>query len=97
MCKRVIQQAKEQGAAVIMGGDFNATAHVGQRASADKAVDRYCRQWIRDLQGTAAVSSRADNLRGVRSWQDPQGRYDADLDHMVAFPASIPMSSATSA
>ena len=55
-------------------------------------MDRACRAWISEHNGVAAVSSRADSQHARRSWQDPQGRSDADLDHIIAFPATIPMS-----
>ena len=44
LCGRMVDAAKEQGEAVIVGGDLNATTQVGQRRVGDKAVDRACRQ-----------------------------------------------------
>ena len=92
VCSGVIRAAQAEGAAVVLGGDLNATTLVGQLAAKDKSVDRACRSWIREHKGAAAVSSRDDNRAGQRSWQDPQGRRDADLDHVIVFPATIPMS-----
>lgn len=92
-CAAVIRAAKEQGAAVILGGDLNAVTGRGQRQQgmALRAVDKVCQDWIRDNQGKAAANSVLAR-GGVRSWQDPRGRYNADLDHVVAFPSSIPLS-----
>jgi hypothetical protein len=95
VCGDVVDDAKEQGEAVILGGDLNATAYKGQRGAGDKAVDRACRTWISKHGGNAAVGTRDDNQRGRRSWQDTGGRHSVDLDHIVAFPATVPMSHRT--
>ena len=72
---------------------MNAVTGRGQRqqAGGNRAADRECQAWISENQGKAAANSVLDR-GGPRSWQDPTGRYDADLDHVVAFPSSIPLS-----
>ena len=90
-CSRVVQEAQEQGACVVVGGDFNATTGPAQRASGVRSVDRACQKWLRDNRGAAAVPSYEDNQAGNRSWRDPRGRHDADLDHIAVFPSTIPL------
>jgi hypothetical protein len=94
VCSTVVNNARDQGAALILGGDLNATTASGQRQGVlgMRAADRVCQQWIKDNKGAAAPNDAAGKMRGLRSWSDPRGRHDADLDHIIAFPSSIPMS-----
>ena len=56
-CTAVIQEAREQGAAVILGGNLNATTGDAQRARSTRTVDRACHTWIQENQGIAAIPS----------------------------------------
>ena len=91
-CTAVIQEAAAQGAAVVIGGDFNATTGQAQRSLSSRRVDQVCQEWIRANKGVAAHPSRTDNEAGRLSWMDPRGRHDADLDHIAVFPSTIPVS-----
>jgi hypothetical protein len=92
VCANIMRAAEEQGAAVILGGDLNATVAGCARNSGNKAPDRKCQAWIREQGGMAAVNAAGAEAPGKYSWQDPKGRHDADIDHIVAFPSTIPLS-----
>lgn len=85
-CSSIIHQACEQGAAVILAGDLNATTHDSQRTPSSPAskADKTLCEFISFHHCTADGCIHTDY-----SWTDPKGKRAADLDHIIAFPSSL--------
>lgn len=77
--------ARVQGAAVIIGGDWNAALHEEQRSSGVMTqVDKHTTEFLEYHQWAPELGTR-DQF----SWASPSSMVMADLDHIVSFPSSV--------
>lgn len=82
----ILEQALEQGAAVVLAGDCNATMHYEQHMPArllSRPDKTFCKL-VAMHHGAAAIG-----VPGEYSWGNPRGTCQADLDHIIVLPSIL--------
>ena len=92
VCTAIAQCAADEGAALLMVGDWNATLDEGQRPSGTRGVKTADKDF-REFAQRVGVRPAHGLVHDEVSWESTGNiRHRADIDHLLALPSSVAMS-----
>ena len=93
LCTVIAQKAAEEGAALVLAGDWNAAIDLGQRPTQKRRTrtsDTDLQAFVQEIQCRPAHGLQ----HGEYSWESAANvRHRADIDHLMVVPSSVAMSS----